>query len=234
MTGCLLPRKYYCKLQKEASGGWLPSLGPGRGAGPLTVSIRSGSHPSATFVAMNFRSSSGVTVAPGRKVATTSWPPPEGLRGPGVDGQRDRSCPCRPWRRVVLSVASVGLPGSLDARTHGGRRRPRIAPRGVYVLVSGVLLGQKERCLKNRRLSLRWFEPNTLPLPAKTAPRLRKRVRRAVSSCHVMYRSVSQCVDALRCPRTHSGRRPCRQDGRVCGVAGHGCAAAPARVVVLV
>jgi hypothetical protein len=40
-----------------------------------TVSIRSGSNPPATFVAMNSRSSSEVAVASGRKVTTASARP---------------------------------------------------------------------------------------------------------------------------------------------------------------
>jgi hypothetical protein len=62
-------------------------------------------------------------------------------QGNRVDGQLP---PRRPWPRVLLSVARASLRGPLGARTHDGRRRPRIPPRGVYVLVSGVWLGWEE------------------------------------------------------------------------------------------
>jgi hypothetical protein len=54
-----------------------------------------------------------------------------------------------------------------------------------------------------------------LPPPAETAPWLRKRTPRGrFPSCHAAYHSVSRCVDMSRCPRTYSGRRPCRSRGR--------------------
>ena len=69
-------------------------------------------------------------------------------QGNRLDGQRNRSRPCRPWPRVLLSAARASLPGSLGARTGGGQQRPRIRPRGVYVLVRGLLLGQRREVCK--------------------------------------------------------------------------------------
>ena len=54
-----------------------------------------------------------------------------------------------------------------------------------------------------------------LPPPAETGPlAANSRVGGPFPSCHGLYQVVSLCVDALRCPRTHSGRCPGRSRGR--------------------
>ena len=53
-----------------------------------------------------------------------------------------------------------------------------------------------------------------LPPPAKTAPGCGNPSRGPFPYCHAMYHDRSLWVDASRCPRTNSGRRPGRQDGR--------------------
>ena len=80
-------------------------------------------------------------------------------------------------------------------------------------LQAGCPSGQRERSVKpSAQPTL--VRTQHLPPPAETAPWLRKRTRGAVSSYHAVYRDVSLRVDTSRCPRTYSGRRPGRQDGR--------------------
>ena len=162
----------------------------------------------------------------------------EGAAKDRVDGQRDRSCPCRPWRRVVLSVADAGFPGiPRGARTHGGRRRSRIAPGGLYVLVSGVFtrMGGERSVKPSAQPTL--VRTQHLPPPAKTPPWLR------ILALAGRFFSVPACVTLSRCRSSYcaahgriADRRPCCKDGRWaqlrrpvhtvgCSTDGHGRAA---------
>ena|GEM_PF-6362250 len=67
---------------------------------------------------------------------------------PEMPGQRTEAgrtvsvtAPTGPVRGFCAPVRGLHGPGTRFARTHSGRRRPGIAPRSTYALVSGVRLG---------------------------------------------------------------------------------------------
>ena len=148
--------------------------------------------------------------------------PSEGHRPPGRggDGRHNRShrprprpfCP-HPWPACPPASAAHGHVADGDGPEPRLRTRKRRS--------AAYSPGRRTEVCKT--VGSAYVGSNPTPVTTSgNGPWLRKRARGPFCSCHAVYRGVSPWVDASRCPRTYSGRRPCRQDGRCAPSAFHG------------
>ena len=127
---------------------------------------------------------------------------PKGLCWSACCADSVRGCPCDP------------AAGSPRARTYSGRRRCGEPYLAVFTQVRGHLEVQVREYCKTVGSAYVGSNPTPAttcengPLAAET--RLWGRLLLVTPA----YQHVSLPVDVLRCPRTYSGRRPGRQDGR--------------------
>ena len=142
----------------------------------------------------------------------TEQDPEMGGSGWNSGGTVGVTAPTAPVRGLFVPVR--GGPETRRPRTHSGRQQPAIVPRTVYALVSGLYLGRRRAVCKTVGSAYVGSNPTPAttcgngPLAAETRPWGRFLL------CHAAYQDVSLCIDVSRCPRTHSGRRPCRSRGR--------------------
>jgi hypothetical protein len=117
-------------------------------------------------------------------------------------GRRRRACGAgKPGGRAVSVTAPIPavrdqafscpwLPGSRGARTCSGRRRPQTCL-AAHIRWSARLTRVEGERSVNRRLSLRWFEPNTCHHLRKRPPGCGYAPGRPFSSRHAVYRGAS-------------------------------------------